>query len=170
MDKLRNFIYDKSDLLVAIGIILIAAVIIFFSVNSIMDPIGNSNEALATEEVADLDDVATNGAISGAGISGAAVTTGTATTPQGANGTTGAATATNTAIPNSNGQAVSIIIKTGDTSEQIADKLVASKVIKSRDGFLKKLKKSGKETKLKAGRYQIPQNATYAQIIKILTD
>lgn len=37
MDKLRNFIYDKNDIIVTLIILIIAAVIIYFRIGVIMD-------------------------------------------------------------------------------------------------------------------------------------
>lgn len=37
MDKLKNFIYDKNDIIVTLIILMIAAVIIYFRIGVIMD-------------------------------------------------------------------------------------------------------------------------------------
>ncbi|HPR24120.1 MAG TPA: hypothetical protein PLM92_02900 [Bacillota bacterium] len=37
MSKFKDFLYDKNDIMVALVILIVAAVIIFFRINAIMD-------------------------------------------------------------------------------------------------------------------------------------
>jgi multidrug resistance efflux pump len=37
MNKFKDFLYDKNDIMVALVILIVAAVVIFFRINAIMD-------------------------------------------------------------------------------------------------------------------------------------
>ncbi|MHB1392463.1 MAG: hypothetical protein ACYCYE_05155 [Clostridia bacterium] len=60
-------------------------------------------------------------------------------------------------------------VKSGMSSEGIADLLKESGVIKDTKAFLKRLEEAGKDEKLKVGSFDIPKGAGYDDIIRILT-
>lgn len=57
---MRNFIYNKSDILVAVAIIMVALVIIFFRVNSLMDFSGKGTVQGPVSSAVDSEDGATD--------------------------------------------------------------------------------------------------------------
>lgn len=62
-----------------------------------------------------------------------------------------------------------IEVSPGSASSTIANSLQNKGLIKSSEEFLTELIASGKETKLKAGTYTIPEGSTITEIINILT-
>ncbi|OGO78441.1 MAG: hypothetical protein A2Y23_03695 [Clostridiales bacterium GWB2_37_7] len=66
-------------------------------------------------------------------------------------------------------QAVIITIKSGTSSEGIAELLVTNKLIESKDVFLKKLTELKKENKLQIGTFKIPSGSSIDGIIEIIT-
>lgn len=63
----------------------------------------------------------------------------------------------------------SITIAPGSSAGEIAASLKSNGLISDTDAFLNKVVSSGKESKLKAGTFSIPGNASVDQIIGILT-
>lgn len=70
--------------------------------------------------------------------------------------------------PSTNGNRT-IEVAPGSASATIANSLQNQELIISSDEFLKELISSGKETKLKAGTFTIPQGSSVTEIINILT-
>lgn len=62
-----------------------------------------------------------------------------------------------------------ITIASGSTAKAIANSLQSQGFISDSNSFLNKLASSGKETKLKAGTFTIPEGSSPDQIISILT-
>jgi cell division protein YceG involved in septum cleavage len=160
MEKIKNFVYDKSDILVTLVIIAIAAAIIWFGINNIMKPyeIEAQAQPTTTEE-----DTATPSAAT-------PVTTPPATTATGVVTPTGQGIAAN----NNKGEPVSakaakIIIQSGETSDQIWDKLVAAGAIKNKNTFISTLEKLNIVNKVQLGTFQIPAGATVEDVCRIIT-
>lgn len=65
---------------------------------------------------------------------------------------------------------IAVTIKSGMSSESIADLLKESGLIKDTKDFLKKLGEVGMENVLKVGSFEIPENSSYDEIINILTE
>ena len=79
------------------------------------------------------------------------------------------ATPTPTKAPTASAGKVTINVKSGMSSENIADLLKNGGLIKDTKAFLKRLGEVGKDDKLKVGSFEIPKGAGYDDIIRILT-
>lgn len=64
---------------------------------------------------------------------------------------------------------ITVTVKSGMSSETIAELLKTKGLVKDKEGFLRRLGELGKESILKVGSFEIPVNATYDEIINILT-
>lgn len=64
---------------------------------------------------------------------------------------------------------ITVTVKSGMSSETIAELLKTRGLVKDKEGFLRRLGELGKESILKVGSFEIPVNATYDEIINILT-
>lgn len=64
---------------------------------------------------------------------------------------------------------IKIEIKSGMSSENIAELLRQKGIINDPEAFLDKLKEEDKETKLREGFYEISKGSGYDEIIRILT-
>ena len=65
-------------------------------------------------------------------------------------------------------QNTQITVNAGDAASTIADKLVAAGAIADKQAFLSEVMAQGADAKLKMGTFTIPAGATIAEIIKIL--
>lgn len=154
MEKIKNFVYDKSDLLVAIIIVGLAALVIWFGITNIMKPV-TEDPAVASGKPGT--EQSTDAAIS----EGAVNTPAAATTPA--------------AVPEQAPQAqpeqkpIKITISSGDTSDQIGEKLLAAGAITDKKAFAAKLEELGLATKLQEGTFKIPVGTTMEDICKIVT-
>ena len=149
MEKLKNFIYDKSDLLVALVIVAAAALIIWLGINNIMKPYTESAEAknlIQSEEPADVQ--ATQGAANTQADTPPAVQTPPAET---------------TAQP------TKVVIQAGDNSDDIAEKLLTAGVITDKNTFYAKLDELGLSSKIQLGTFEIPAGSTLDDVCKIVT-
>ncbi len=64
---------------------------------------------------------------------------------------------------------IKVNVKSGMSSEGIADLLKGSGLIKDTKAFLKRLEEVDKDDKLKIGTFEIPKGSGYDDIIRILT-
>jgi len=149
MEKFKNFVYDKSDLLVALLIIALAGLVIWFGINNIMKPYAGSTDTKANTEATDQD----------AGLAGSA-TIGNDEDP----GEDAGETPTDTPS-----ESFKIIIQQNESSEQIADKLIAVGAIESKAVFYAKLEEMGLAARLQTGSFEIPAGASLEDVIRILT-
>lgn len=62
-----------------------------------------------------------------------------------------------------------ITVKSGSTSESIADLLMSNKLIDNKLAFMNRLKELNKESKLQIGTFKIPSGASIDRIIEIIT-
>ena len=150
MEKLKDFIYDKSDLLVALLIVGVAALVIWIGINNIMEPYTGNADSTANVE-AEKD-------------------------PESADSATveeeGTAESTTAAALDEDGvttKAAQIIIQEGETSEQVAEKLLAAGVIQSKSTFFVMLDRMKLAEKLQAGQFDIPAGSSLEDIIHIIT-
>lgn len=161
MEKIKNFVYDKSDLLVAVIIIALSALVIWFGINNIMEPLTETADAqggqLQSEDAATTEPAVT---------SDAATTTGTAAATSPA-ATTKGSTATNAAVTK---KAAKIKISAGDDTDVIASNLVAAKVIKDKNKFYTKLEKLGLSSRIQEGTFNIPAGSTLEDVCRIITE
>lgn len=151
MEKFKNFVYDKSDLLIALLIIAVAGLIIWFGINNIMEPYTEKADAKTATQVEEPVDTTTPPAAD-------ATTTDDAQQTPAENSADGGTT-----------QAASIIILAGENSDQIAEKLLAAKVIPDKNTFYAKLEELGIANKIQEGTFEIPAGSSLEDVCKIIT-
>jgi hypothetical protein len=174
-EKLKDLFYDKNDLFIAIIVLVLAGLLIQNRIGVIMDypaimaaqassenslrteapkepaenkpasPAETSNEA-SEEEIADPEEPDVPG------------NTETPDDPIADSATSEPAV-----------KQVSIYIEYGATGSQIAQLLVDSGLITEKQQFYDAVRTAGAETRLQAGNFKIPSNASPAQIIDIIT-
>lgn len=66
-------------------------------------------------------------------------------------------------------QNITIVIESGSSSEGVAEKLLNSKLIDSKQNFLNRLRELNKESKMQIGSFDIPKDASIDTIISIIT-
>lgn len=157
MNLIKDIFYNKNDVLIALVIVLVAGYVIVDRIGVIMDYPSMLTATAAEQngevvpETPDIEEPATDG-------DDPAVDP-PATNPV-AEQTTGEPTV----------QQVSIHIEYGATGSQIAQKLVDAGLLENTAAFYSAVSAAGADTKLQAGSFKIPSNATPAQIIQIITN
>jgi hypothetical protein len=188
MEKLKNFIYDKNDIVIALVIIVLATFIITGRIDAIMSypavmlsQAEAEAKAAAAQEAENLkptdapgtDTTGTDTTDPGSTGTDPAVTppdTG-AVTPDNGGGTTAPTTPTTPTAPitpPATGTKVTITIPSGSIGNDIAGILVSNGLIVQKSDFFNAVAIAGVETKLKAGTFKIPSNATPSEIVMIL--
>lgn len=192
MNKLKDIIYDKNDLLVALIIILIAGFVIYERIDTIMTYpsalaaeaevnaaiAGNPNDdpIISHEESPGTGDSDADGE-NDADVEGQNDTdaenndTNTEKGNEGQNSTEGQTHADNSDSEDSPSvRLVTITINPGSLGSHIAQILLDAGLIKSTGEFYNAVALAGADTKLKAGTFKIPSNATPAEIVNIITN
>jgi len=162
MNYLRNFFYNTSDIIIAVVIVLISAIVIWTRIDAVMSysQTAQANAQITTGQAKDQANATTAEAIS----------QGAATTTTGNTGkTSGAATTSPGGASSSTGSEVTFKISSGQTTAVIAQNLVSAELIADKTAFLSQVKASGADTKFKTGTFKIPKGSSFADIIKILT-
>ncbi|GHU62185.1 hypothetical protein AGMMS49983_03180 [Clostridia bacterium] len=194
---MKDFFYNKSDVLIAILIILVAAFVIYTRVGIIMDYPSKMAGGEGNTYMPDIQDVLTDGLggdrthTTGGGLPDDVVTNDvtpavTAESPETAETTDDAWTAVTPADEDEPAEVVtpaetvtppapgtpqvdtSITVSPGDVGSVIGDKLVAAGAITDKSAFLAEVTAQGADSKLKSGMFKIPAGATLAEIVKIL--
>lgn len=150
---MRNFIYNKSDIIVAVLIIVVALIIIFFRVNAIMN-FGDSKTVAADPTNA----TSSPSAIEDSDSADADTTENVDPPADGDNNNDTTST-----------EDVSLKIESGSSTGSIANDLVDKGLVASADEFKKEVSAQKAETKLKAGTFNIPAGSSVADIVKILS-
>ncbi len=153
MEKFKNFVYDKSDLLVALLIIAIAALVIWFGISNIMKPYTHQAEAQSTVSEEPTEEPANTTA--SAGILTPAATDKSAENDKNAGDITT--------------KAAKIIIQPGENSNQIAEKLIASGAITDKNAFYAKLEELGIASMIQEGTFEIPAGSSLEVVCRIVT-
>lgn len=184
MKKLKDIFYNKNDILVALLIVAIAALVISNRIDSILSypssleaqaAISASNQPpsppvqyVGKEDSEDGDTNAEGNGQEGTGTSGEAI--GTDVPPQNP-GTTNPPAGEQPSNPPDSTQPVnhSVYIAPGSTAAQIADVLISVKLFETRQAFFDAVSAASADTKLKAGTFTIPSTATPDQVVTILT-
>lgn len=143
MEKFKDIIYDKSDILIALIIVALAGLIIWFSVNNIMKPVEVKADAQTQVEEVTTDE-ATDIPV-----------TGEAEGPE--------------SVSIETGTPASIIIQPGEDSNQIAEKLLAAGAISDKNEFYAKLEELGLASRIQEGTFEIPYGSTLDVVCKIIT-
>ena len=171
---MRDFIYKRSDILVAAAIILIASLVIYSRVDIIMGGAASGElsnnpgqyvyEQIPTETP---DEAVTPGNTNEP----------TSVTPEPEGTNDGSLENTAPEDPNADANAtqesaepVIFTVEIGTSSEAIARNLVAAGLIESSSAFLKEVRKQKAEKKLKAGTFKITPGTSLSKIVKILSN
>jgi hypothetical protein len=169
---MRDFIYGKSDVLVALLIVAIAGTVIFTRVNAIMEypsRVAAETEAQAAEDADDaeaegLADIEGQTDASTTDAGGEALVDSSASAGQNQQSDQNAQSST----PATTGNPVSFAVASGEATSVIADNLVKAGLVSSRQVFLDAVTAKGAETRLRAGTFNIPPGSTPDQIVDIL--
>ncbi|MDR3242691.1 MAG: endolytic transglycosylase MltG [Clostridiales Family XIII bacterium] len=170
MQKLKDIIYNTSDIIVVLIIVAAAALLIWSRIGVIMGYPSGSQSGPSQENPPFL--------------SGESETTGDAINPEGADentadgadsetdaAQTGDSTSGALAPPPVSGEVTnfSLYIAYGETGEQIANKLLAAGLIKTKEEFYDAIAAVNAATRLQAGTFIIPSNVTVEEIVDTLT-
>jgi hypothetical protein len=159
---MRNFLYNKSDILIAVIIIVVAAVIIWTRVDAIMGPDKESGETpnVAAEETPAPDTTPTEGAVGEQPVD--SQTPESEGTPE--EGTPDDEEAITDEEP------IEFVVEVGSAASTVADDLESMDLVESADVFLTELTAQNAETKLKAGVFEITPGTSVSDIVKKLTN
>lgn len=190
MEKLKDFIYEHSDLFFTTVIVLVVGVVVssslygWFNIKDEENKYKEMNEVIQEEQYPDQEALAgkeqdpsetePSGDSSQAQPDDQVQSNDQQQTNQQQTPENSAPQPSGQEITPSSGESPEASIKNieiapGSSSASIASALEKQGLIKSADEFLNLLVTSGKETKLKAGTFAITQGSTDSQIIDILT-
>lgn len=149
MNRFKDFIYDKSDIVVALVIISIAGVIIFTRIDAILSYpeiyAAKANSATGSAVVVDYVD----------------------TTPEAINESpTENPEETLTEEPV---EMYAVYINYGESLQVIADKFVAVGLFATSEDFFAAVEAASAGTQIKTGNFIIPSNATPEEVIELIT-
>ena len=178
MKKLKDIFYDLNDIMVALIIVALAALVIVTNIDTILAyPSDTSGKSLTSEEDTPTN-YAKNPPVTDQGDADASGTTESAvgqdTTGSGLlSGSTSVGGVTEPKSPGSTDpgkvENYSIYIKPGSTGDQIADLMIGVGLFTDRKQFNDAVTAAGKDGRLQAGTFIIPSNATTAEVIAIIT-
>lgn len=167
MKKLKDIYYDLNDILVALIIVAVAALVIVTNIDSILNYPSSVAAEIQIPEEKTPTTYAENPPITNEGGGNTTAGQGTTGTAVGGQNTTGGG------VSGSPGTSeviqYSVYINFGETGDQIADKLIGVGLIKDRRQFHEAVAAAGAEGKLQAGNFIIPSDATPAEVVSILT-
>jgi len=175
MNKLKDIIYDKNDLLIALVILLFAALVIYQKIDVIMDYPATMSIASATENeegtkpAAQEDEGAAPGTNSGANDEESASDDRQDVEYSGSTGNDDQ-NEDSEESPSPSKKDVTLTIEYGATGSSIAQSLVDEGLLESRQDFYDAVNKAGADTKLQAGTFTIPAGSTADEIISIITE
>ena len=141
MNKIKDFLYNINDVVIALIIVALAALLIISRINVLMDSSVVETASSSTESSESVD--GGNGEGSGENEDGEVSADGT--------------------YPHS------LYIAYGESTDSIGQSLVDLGLFSSVDEFNTAVEAAGAATKLQAGTFTIPQNATHDEVIEILT-
>lgn len=178
MNRIKDFIYDKNDLLIALLIVVAASFLITSRIDTIMAYPATLAAELTTPggevvpEVPDTSVLDPTETDTDEDTPDDSIETDPGNEPADPGTDTGG---TNTAIGDqTTGEPsvtqVSIYIEYGATGSDIAQLLVDSGLIADKNVFYDAVAAAGADTRLQAGSFKIPSNATPAEIIRIITN
>lgn len=185
MEKLKDIIYNKNDILVALIILAVAGFVIFSKINVIMTyspadypggtpPITNGEGSVAGVGEDGSGTQGMEGSGEQAGQAGA-IDTVTTEGIAAAGGTSGNNSASGTKSNDGTGAGgqeiypYSVYISPGQTVAEIGKIMVDLGLFSTTADFIKLVEDKGLSTKMQTGTFIIPQNASHDEVIKILT-
>ncbi len=157
MNKIKDFLYNINDVVIALIIVLLAALLIISRINVVMDypkTLLAASSSESTESV-DTDGDGGNGEVSADGEA-------PGTEGDGSESISGEVSADGT-YPHS------LYVAYGESMESIGQSLVNLGLFSSVEEFSSAVSAAGAETRLQSGTFTIPQNATPEEVISILT-
>lgn len=165
MNKLKNILYDKNDILVVLIIIAIAAFIITGRIDAIMA----YPQTLVPEQEKDVPILVSdmNGEEKAINTDDAIEKEKSADVATDKSDENAIANQT-TAEPNDVNY--SVYIEYGSTGSKIAQTLIDGALIQTKNEFYDAVTSANADNKLKAGSFIIPEGSTPAQIVQILTN
>jgi hypothetical protein len=182
---MRAFIYNKSDLFVALAIIVIAALVIYSRVDAIMGGAvdkelnGAESRPLPTEVAPGGSDSSKTGTDANTDpeqgdVNSGSFGTNQVATPSGVSDPSGDDADANDPVSDpeqptpADNEPVLFTIEVGANTSTIAKNLAAAGLVPSSDEFLKEVNKQKAETKMKAGTFEIKPGTSVSKIVKIL--
>jgi len=154
MSKLKDFIYDKSDIVVALLIISIAGLIVFSRIDAILSYpetfAANKKPPAVSQPAVYVGDKDTTSpaAIEGEG--------------NGDGDSDGGSDSDEVEI-------LAVYVNYGESLQSVADKFVSVELFETSEEFLSVVEKAGVQTQIKTGNFIIPANATDEEVIEIIT-
>lgn len=145
MNKLKDFIYDKSDIVIALLIISIAGLIVFSRIDAILSYpetfAANIKPPAVSEPAVNVGDkdATSSAAIEGNADGGDAI------------------------------EMLAIYINYGESLQSVAEKFVSVELFPTSEEFLSIIEDAGVQTQIKTGNFIIPANATDEEVIEIIT-
>lgn len=141
MKTFRDFFYDKNDILVAVLIVALAGLLVFVKIDKIM-AYPNVDEVIVKKTPEDKRTTTDSGNDNG---NNNATNTGEKKYP------------------------FSLYINSGESAESIGESLVTLGLFESTGDFINKINKKGVAEKIQYGTFQIPQDSTEDEVLKIIT-
>lgn len=169
MKKLKDAFYDLNDIMVALIIVALAALVIVTNIESILNYPSSVAEQIQVAEEKTPTTYAENPPITNDGSGDAAEGQGTTGAAAGDQNTAGGGVSGQQDAGTGEAVNYSVYINYGETGDQIADKLISVGLFTDRQQFNDAVAAAGAEGKLQAGDFIIPSDATPAEVISILT-
>ena len=164
MNKIKDILYDKNDILVALLIVAIAALVIYTRIEVIMDYPQIQAAAAESSSQAETKDK-TSAQKNEQNAAGENESDKTVASEKQVNGTD-SKSAEQTNAPSG---IVSINIPAGSTLDSIAQQLLDNGLISDKTAFINHMVGLGLDTKVKCGTFQIPGGSSTDEIAAILT-
>lgn len=174
MKKLRDLLYDMNDIFVALLIVVVAAFVIMGRMDAILSypaTLAASLEHTQQTETPPNYYVPEGDEDEAEGGQGDGESSGEGEDRQGERdgaGTTGGQSSGTGQQAETPVTTISVNIAQGSTSSKIAEVLVSAGLMANAQQFHDAVSAAHAETKLKAGTFQIPSNATPAEVVSIL--
>ena len=158
MNKIKDFFYNKNDIIIVLIILVAAAFIIYGRIGAIMDY--PKVFAEKTEESQQIESATEEEAVVPSSSEG-----------QKAQSSAGAvsSSAESGSVKSDSGY-ISLVIKDSDTSSSVAQKLYKAGVVDSAKDFERYIKKKGKAKSIKSGKFKIPTKASDKEILNIIAN
>ncbi len=153
MEKLKNFIYNTSDILIAILIILISITVISIKTTNIL----NYSQYLAKIEAQNPKNENFGLMLPVGEKKDGPKKSETETKPE-----------KSTQTPERKPEIYAVYVNSGESLQSIADKFVGLGMFDSREEFIALAEEMQATTSLKYGNFQIPANATKKEVISLL--
>lgn len=142
MNKLKDFFYNKNDIIVVLIIVLVAGFIIYTRIDAIMAYPEKLAEKTAQQQKEDAE----------------------------TSNTSEVQTETTASDNSAAGEKISITISDSDSSDTVSAKLYEAGLVSSDSEFEKYINDKGKSGALKSGTFQIPKGSSSEEILTIITN